>query len=267
MNPITTHGSTGPLASAMSMFTHPPTWQWTPKPKDYTTPLPAIAMEKPPKYLITTYNIIDSILNKLSTDHVSFTVLSRDYPGLSPGDSIKIAHDKNTEPKPDPTSIFDYAVISTEDLEGGKLRITAALKASPCESLHETLELGPPWQRSWARLGPEPPQTALTIPTRAEYRAAFAEALQHTGYGIVLPSHALAIRAAVEVVLGDLASDTLSPTTACHRAQFLALADAIEGAALEARTSAWAAAWTATLDRWAASDAAREKARQRQTGD
>ena len=64
----------------------------------------------------------------------------------------------------------------------------------------------------------------MSIPTRAEYRAAFAAALQHTGYGIVLPAHALAIRAAVKVVLRDLASDTLR-----HRAQFLALADAIEG--------------------------------------
>ena len=70
----------------------------------------------------------------------------------------------------------------------------------------------------------------MTIPTRAERRAAFAEALQRAGYGIVLPSHALAIRAAVEVVLGDPANDTLSPTIARHRAAFLALADAIEGA-------------------------------------
>ena len=69
----------------------------------------------------------------------------------------------------------------------------------------------------------------MTIPTRAERRAAFAEALQRAGYGIVLPSHAFAIRAAVEVVLGDPANDTLRPTTARHRAAFLALADAIEG--------------------------------------
>jgi hypothetical protein len=26
------------------MFTEPPMWEWTPKPNDYTTPLPAIAM-------------------------------------------------------------------------------------------------------------------------------------------------------------------------------------------------------------------------------
>ncbi len=66
------------------------------------------------------------------------------------------------------------------------------------------------------------------IPTRAERRAAFADALlkQNTWAST---SHSHAIRAAVEVVLGDPASDTLRPTTARHRAQFLALADAIEG--------------------------------------
>jgi len=72
--------------------------------------------------------------------------------------------------------------------------------------------------------------TILTIPTRAERRAAFAEALQQVaGHPGIWETDAWAIRAAVQVVLGDLASDTLNPTTACHRAQFLALADAIEG--------------------------------------
>jgi hypothetical protein len=71
--------------------------------------------------------------------------------------------------------------------------------------------------------------------TPDELFAAFAEALQRAGYGLILPSHALAICAAVEVVLGDPANDTLLPTTfrsrtaARHRAAFLALADAIEG--------------------------------------
>jgi hypothetical protein len=68
------------------------------------------------------------------------------------------------------------------------------------------------------------------IPTRAELRASFAEA---SGYSNSKYSNfndlAHGIRAAVEVVLGDPASDTLRPTTARHRAQFLALADAIEG--------------------------------------
>ena len=69
----------------------------------------------------------------------------------------------------------------------------------------------------------------MPISTRAELRAAFAEALQRHRYGAILPSHALAIRAAVEVVLGDPAEDTLRPTTARHRAAFLALADSIQG--------------------------------------
>ena len=69
----------------------------------------------------------------------------------------------------------------------------------------------------------------MPILTRTERRALFADALQRAGYTVILPSHALAIRAAVEVVLGDPADDTLRPTTARHRAQFLALADAIEG--------------------------------------
>jgi len=69
----------------------------------------------------------------------------------------------------------------------------------------------------------------MPIPTRAERRAAFAKALQRAGYGIVLPSHALAIRAAVDVVLGDELGDKIRPITARHRAAFLALADAIDG--------------------------------------
>jgi len=74
-----------------------------------------------------------------------------------------------------------------------------------------------------------PLPTTMAIPTRAERRSLFADALQRAGYTVILPSHALAIRAAVEVVLGDPANDALRPTTARHRAQFLALADAIEG--------------------------------------
>ena len=69
----------------------------------------------------------------------------------------------------------------------------------------------------------------MPMPTRAELRAAFADAMERAGYGLILPSHALAIRAAVEVMLGDPARDATRPTTARHRAQFLALADAIEG--------------------------------------
>jgi hypothetical protein len=67
------------------------------------------------------------------------------------------------------------------------------------------------------------------IPTRAELRAAFAKALERAGCVDILSSDALAIRAAVEVVLGDPARDDLRPTTARHRAAFLALADAIQG--------------------------------------
>jgi UDP:flavonoid glycosyltransferase YjiC (YdhE family) len=69
----------------------------------------------------------------------------------------------------------------------------------------------------------------MPSPTRAELRAAFADAIERAGYGLILPSHALAIRAAVEVMLGDPARDATRPTTARHRAAFLALADAIEG--------------------------------------
>jgi hypothetical protein len=73
----------------------------------------------------------------------------------------------------------------------------------------------------------------MTIPTRAELRAAFAKALQrHYGATAVGPMDAGVIRAAVEAVLGDPARDVkdlAGTTTARHRAQFLALADAIEG--------------------------------------
>ncbi len=70
----------------------------------------------------------------------------------------------------------------------------------------------------------------MPIPNRAEIRAAFAKA-QHrvVGHPYIEESDAWAIRVAVEVVLGDPADDILRPTTARHRAQFLALADAIEG--------------------------------------
>ena len=68
----------------------------------------------------------------------------------------------------------------------------------------------------------------MPIPTRAELRASFAEA---SGYSKYSDFNDLAhgIRAAARVVLGDPANDTLRPITARHRAQFLALADAIEG--------------------------------------
>ena len=70
----------------------------------------------------------------------------------------------------------------------------------------------------------------MPIPTRAERRALFAEALQrHYGATTIGPMDAGVIRAAVEVVLGDPSRDATRPTTARHRAQFLALADAIEG--------------------------------------
>ena len=70
----------------------------------------------------------------------------------------------------------------------------------------------------------------MAIPTRAELRAAFAKAQQRVaGHPYIEESDAWAIRVAVEVVLGDPANDALRPTTARHRAQFLALADAIEG--------------------------------------
>jgi hypothetical protein len=70
----------------------------------------------------------------------------------------------------------------------------------------------------------------MQIPTRAERRALFAQALQQVaGHPGIWETDACAIRAAVEVVLGDHARDATRPTTARHRAQFLALADAIEG--------------------------------------
>jgi hypothetical protein len=69
----------------------------------------------------------------------------------------------------------------------------------------------------------------MPIPTRSERRALFANALNRAGYSGIASMDAHIIRAAVEVVLGDPANDALRPTTARHRAQFLALADAIEG--------------------------------------
>ena len=70
----------------------------------------------------------------------------------------------------------------------------------------------------------------MPIPTRAELRAAFAEAQQRiAGHPYIEESDAWAIRVAVEVVLGDPANDATRPTTARHRAAFLALADSIQG--------------------------------------
>ncbi len=73
---------------------------------------------------------------------------------------------------------------------------------------------------------------AMQIPTRAERRALFADALLQETREAFVGWDADAgniIRAAVEVVLGDPSRDATRPTTARHRAQFLALADAIEG--------------------------------------
>ena len=74
----------------------------------------------------------------------------------------------------------------------------------------------------------------MTSPTRTELRAAYAKALEQQWRAPGRPQsqiHPIAaeLRAAVEVVLGDPARDAIRPTTARHRAQFLALADAIEG--------------------------------------
>jgi hypothetical protein len=70
----------------------------------------------------------------------------------------------------------------------------------------------------------------MPSPTRAERRALFTQALQQQWRSPHdSPPPAAAIRAAVDVVLGDPARDATRPTTARHRAQFLALADAIEG--------------------------------------
>ena len=74
----------------------------------------------------------------------------------------------------------------------------------------------------------------MPIPTRAQRRAAFAEALQRArGHDCIgVPHHpedSHIIRAAVDVVLGDELGDKIRPITARYRASFLALADAIEG--------------------------------------
>ena len=78
----------------------------------------------------------------------------------------------------------------------------------------------------------------MLISTLAERRAAFAKALQrHYGATTVGPMDAGVIRAAVEVVLPDLPCpepDRLASATRWSerrrcRAEFLALADAIEG--------------------------------------
>jgi hypothetical protein len=69
----------------------------------------------------------------------------------------------------------------------------------------------------------------MPTPTRAERRAAFAQALNRAGYSGITSMDAHIIRAAVEVVLGDELANRARPTTARHRAEFLALADAIEG--------------------------------------
>jgi len=85
-----------------------------------------------------------------------------------------------------------------------------------------------------------PLPTTMQIPTRAEHRALFAQALQQVaGHPGIRETDACAIRAAVEVVLPDLtcpepdrhrlASATRWWERRRHRAQFLALADAIEG--------------------------------------
>jgi hypothetical protein len=70
----------------------------------------------------------------------------------------------------------------------------------------------------------------MPSPTRAELRAAFADAIERAGYGLILPSHALAIRAAVEVVLPEPPDPRRAhPDLLRRRAALLALADAIEG--------------------------------------
>jgi len=117
-------------------------------------------MSAPPKYLITAGSIEQDSWDGSSADHVSFTVMSQDYLDLSPGDSVRIAHDKNTEPGIGARSIFDYVVISTEELEDRKLRIRAGIKTSPNELLQETLE----------QLMPSPPQWEWT-PKPNDYTA------------------------------------------------------------------------------------------------
>ena len=68
-------------------------------------------------------------------------------------------------------------------------------------------------------------------PSRAERRALFEIVLlrkeRHSLFCSSIPPDAV-IRAAVEVVLGDPAQDATCPTTARYRAEFLALAEAID---------------------------------------
>jgi hypothetical protein len=109
-------------------------------------------MDSLPKYLITACNIIDGSWDGSSTDLVLFAVPSQDYPCLAPGDVVRIAHDKNTEPRTQASSIFDYIVISIQKEESEILRIWAHPKTSPEQLLRETL----------GRCMPEPPQFEWT---------------------------------------------------------------------------------------------------------
>ena len=111
-------------------------------------PLATVSMENLPKYLITACNIINGSWDGSSTYRVLFAVPSQDYPCLAPGDVVKIAHDKNTEPRTQASSIFDYIVISIQKEESQILRIMAKPKTSPEQLLQETL----------GRCMPEPPQ-------------------------------------------------------------------------------------------------------------
>jgi hypothetical protein len=71
----------------------------------------------------------------------------------------------------------------------------------------------------------------MNVPTRAERRAAFAQSLQKVaGHPGIWETDACAIRAAVEVVLPEPSNPRRAhPDLLRRRAQFLALADAIEG--------------------------------------
>ena len=71
----------------------------------------------------------------------------------------------------------------------------------------------------------------MPIPTRAQHRAAFNQALEriHQQSKPTFTQAEHVIRAAVDVVLGDELGDKIRPITARYRASFLALADAIEG--------------------------------------